>query len=134
MSLVPTWSWRQPDEGEGFLERVTSDPPLWSGGERAWEMPYEIGDCGPEEVFSAKAMQCEPCPLGSVKEGPQLCTPYNASIGILLPFKWEGADGPMASWVVRVAVAGLLAVEHINNRSAALIPEAHALIPGQFKL
>eukprot|EP00961_Rhodomonas_salina_P126309 1701312-Rhodomonas_salina.2 len=58
----------------------------------------------------------------------------NGSVGILLPLRWGGLEAPIEPWDIRYAASAAMAVYHINNRVASLVPKAAQLLPPGFTL
>jgi ABC-type branched-subunit amino acid transport system substrate-binding protein len=131
LSLVDAWVWR-PENGSR-LEPAGDTIPVWPGGERSWELPIEELECKGNSVFSRSSMQCELCPKGTRVEGRD-CVRFDAWIGILVPLRWQGPDGPMWEWPMQHAASAAMAAYHINHRVTSLVPGAEELLPLGFKL
>eukprot|EP00961_Rhodomonas_salina_P297625 3937372-Rhodomonas_salina.1 len=58
----------------------------------------------------------------------------DASLGVLLPLRWGGADQPIQPSFARYAASAAMAVYHVNQRSALLVPKAKELLPENFTM
>eukprot|EP00961_Rhodomonas_salina_P235256 3179809-Rhodomonas_salina.1 len=119
IATLPTFRWQSTEDGQGSLVRESNDPPLWPGGERAWQFPHEVMDCETGFVFSTSSLQCELCPAGTVVGGNE-CVRFDANLGVLVPLRWGEKDSPLEPWAVRYAASAVMAEHHINNRVASL--------------
>ena len=133
VAQVLTWQSTIGPNGAAKLDRMASEPPIWPGGERGWDLPHEVLVCEGDFVFSAASLQCEPCPRGTAAEGNE-CVRYDASVGVMVPLRWGGQGSPLEPWALRYAAAAVMAAHHINQREAALVPRAEELLPANFKL
>eukprot|EP00961_Rhodomonas_salina_P232140 3136308-Rhodomonas_salina.2 len=62
------------------------------------------------------------------------CHAFVADLGVLVPLRWQGADGAAESWAVRYAAVAAMAAHHINHRVNSLVPKAQELLPPDFQV